>query len=469
MKVRLINVLSRGKTRQVRLLLIAGAVVLALSVIAPPATASSGTLVITADTTLSEDHQGNLVIAADDITLDCAGHTITGPGDGVGIDFSDRSHVTIKNCLVTNFFRGFYAATSTAINLVDNSGNANTEYGFLLESSDDTTLRGNTADSNEYVGIQISGYRNRVEENTTNSNGFGLVSGGFFGTVRNNTAIGNSGNGFELAAEHTTLTGNVARENPGVGFLTWFGSSNNLLMNNTAEANAEGFIVTGSSLGNELRNNTSTKNLNTGFWIQDGSTGTVLRNNTSSSNYWGIVFYDTTESTVENNTLSSNTFVGLHLYHSDHNSVISNQVTRNDWGIVSDGNDNYLSGNQVKHSTEYGIVLGEETGNVLENNNVIQNGATGFAVLGSNNTLTDNIANQNGAAGFLLFEGSTGNTLTKNTSMTNALGFLAEEGAIGNTFTGNVAQANSDWDAQDDNGLGANTWLNNQFGTTNGL
>ena len=87
----------------------------------------------------------------------------------------------------------------------------------------------------------------------------------------------------------------------------------------------------------------------------------------------------------------------------------------------------------------------------------------------SGNRLTGNIANQNTLSGFDLFPGSTGNTLSKNRSMANALGFRAQEGAVGNTFTRNVAQANSDWDAQDDNGLGANTWLNNQFGSTSGL
>ena len=53
--------------------------------------------------------------------------------------------------------------------------------------------------------------------------------------------------------------------------------------------------------------------------------------------------------------------------------------------------------------------------------------------------------------------------------MANGVGFSAQPGATGNTFTRNVARANSDWDAEDDNGPGANTWLNNQFGSTSGL
>ena len=35
---------------------------------------------ITTDTVLTEDHIGQVTLTASDITLDCAGHTISGPG-----------------------------------------------------------------------------------------------------------------------------------------------------------------------------------------------------------------------------------------------------------------------------------------------------------------------------------------------------------------------------------------------------
>jgi len=44
-----------------------------------PAHASSGTMVITTDTTLTEDHQGNILVSANKVTLDCAGHVVSGP------------------------------------------------------------------------------------------------------------------------------------------------------------------------------------------------------------------------------------------------------------------------------------------------------------------------------------------------------------------------------------------------------
>jgi hypothetical protein len=53
---------------------LAFAAALAGSVFTSPAAASSGTLVIAADTTLTADHVGNIVIAVDNVTLNCAGH-----------------------------------------------------------------------------------------------------------------------------------------------------------------------------------------------------------------------------------------------------------------------------------------------------------------------------------------------------------------------------------------------------------
>src|SRR5688500_7002126 len=77
---------------------------LALST-APTASATTGTLAITGDTTLTEDHLGNVVVAADGVTLDCAEHSISGGGfAGIRVDF--RRGVTVRNCEVSGFFHG---------------------------------------------------------------------------------------------------------------------------------------------------------------------------------------------------------------------------------------------------------------------------------------------------------------------------------------------------------------------------
>ena len=68
---------------------------------------TTGTLTITSNTNLNEDHQGNIVIAADGVTLDCQGHEVTGTGSGTGVLLNGRTGVTVKNCHVSGFLDGF--------------------------------------------------------------------------------------------------------------------------------------------------------------------------------------------------------------------------------------------------------------------------------------------------------------------------------------------------------------------------
>ena len=54
------------------------------------------TLIVTADTTLTEDHDGNVVLDADGVTLDCNGRTVTGADAGIGILLVERNGVTVQ-------------------------------------------------------------------------------------------------------------------------------------------------------------------------------------------------------------------------------------------------------------------------------------------------------------------------------------------------------------------------------------
>ncbi len=66
---------------------------------------TAGTMTIMEDTELIENHGGNIIIGADDITLDCAGNMVSGlvPGSGIGVALNNRIKVTVKNCYVQDF------------------------------------------------------------------------------------------------------------------------------------------------------------------------------------------------------------------------------------------------------------------------------------------------------------------------------------------------------------------------------
>jgi hypothetical protein len=112
-----------------RSLVLTGAVVLVLGA-APAAGATSGTMTITTDTVLTEDHDGVIVIAADGVTLDCAGFTVTGfPDLWYTILVPGRDDVTVRNCNVTNGLNGiavigFAERTTVTGNSTFENGNA---------------------------------------------------------------------------------------------------------------------------------------------------------------------------------------------------------------------------------------------------------------------------------------------------------------------------------------------------------
>ena len=109
--------------------------VAAAVVLSSPASATSGTLVITSNTLLTEDHQGSIVVARNGVTLDCAGHTISGAGagSGAGVDLSGRNSVTVLNCEVANF-----------------------DFGFLLVRTQSSTLKSSIAENNHIAGFEIA-------------------------------------------------------------------------------------------------------------------------------------------------------------------------------------------------------------------------------------------------------------------------------------------------------------------------
>jgi parallel beta-helix repeat protein len=479
------------------------AVALALAV-GPNASATSGTLVITANTTLTEDHNGTISIWADDVTLDCADHRISGPGSA-GIRIDSRRGITVRNCDVSGFFHGIVMLGASETTVSGNRAHDNTAAGIVMDQnsmsnivagntvvanghngiqisfshgntirgnraennagtggialggSNDNVVSGNTSTGNANFGITLDGAGNSVASNVVTSNGtigsFGggiavfanstdslitdnlvsennegirlhgadraVVSGnralgnrgfGFVvlesnnGDVIENAARGNGGVGFLLeSSSQNALRSNKARDNAEPGFWLRVGANENVLEDNHAIRNSEGFVVDIQSTRNTLIANTALENQNTGYWVRDGSHGTVMRRNLSQANTWGIVVWDIESSTFEANSIMRNGGGGIGLERADGNELVGNAT-----------NGNYY----------FGIWLYESDRNVIGRN----------------------VANANTDVGIGLFAGSSNNEVD-----------------------GNVARGNGGVDGVDDLTGAGNAWTNNNFGTTSGL
>ena len=122
--------------------------------LAHSASATSGTWTITTNTTLTEDHYGSIVIGADNITLNCAGHHLYAPGAGAGVRLDNRTGVTVKNCVASGFNTGFSIVNANGNKLVGNTASGSTGFaGFLLSNASGNTLRDNTASDNLNQGF----------------------------------------------------------------------------------------------------------------------------------------------------------------------------------------------------------------------------------------------------------------------------------------------------------------------------
>ncbi len=195
--------------------------------------ATSGDMFVGADKSLIQNHDGQIIIIADGITLDCAGHTVTGSGTAAvetGINILKHTGVTVKNCHVRQFNVGIGLDEANA-NTVTNNSVSNVNSGIFLQTSDNNSITANSVTS---AGDWF---------------GYGLFDG----------------------SDHNTLTENTASTIGGLGFIVWASNDNTLSDNSALNGIGIGLGANDGAAGNAFTNNTSSGN--TGWQIEDQTAG----------------------------------------------------------------------------------------------------------------------------------------------------------------------------------------------------
>jgi parallel beta-helix repeat protein len=222
-------------------------------------TKAGETYVLTADISASPAPECFRVLA-DRITLDLAGHTITGDASTSGVAVWDtsvaRTSTVVKNGSVTNF-----------------------DFGIFLNSSSRSTIRGVTASDNG-TAITIGGPNSLVKDCTVQGNGsHGIVTG----------------NGVQV--ENCVIGGDGDNTNGGFGVL---GGQRTLVTRNTVSGNGLGGILVGAN--STVTHNTS--NENGGDGIAVGLKSLVTLNTANDNGGDGIEAV--CPATVTNNQASGN-------------------------------------------------------------------------------------------------------------------------------------------------------------------
>ena len=188
---------------------------------------TSETRTIVTDTVLTADHDGEIVIGADGVTLDCAGHAITGPGfwsPSPGVLVDRRVNITVKGCTVSGFNDGFRVQHSDN-NTFSANKVSNVRQGFTLHDSEDNTLTGNSViGASDWFGYGLfdGSNRNELRENTATAvSGVGfMIHGAHNNVLIDNYSSNNWGNGFGAnpPATGNTYTANRAHDNTNHAF-----------------------------------------------------------------------------------------------------------------------------------------------------------------------------------------------------------------------------------------------------------
>jgi len=205
-------------------------------------------LTIYNDTLLDRDITGSVIIAVNNIVLDCGGHTITGSGTSEdpsptwGIHLYQKEGVVITNCNITNFTTGIGVSYSSNITLSGNSLFGN-KYGIALHRSTTNTLIDNKLTEN-LIGIDLrqDSCRNTLNNNEValnESDGVLLRSYSSRNIISANKILNNKGNGINLF---------------------WQGYGANQIVNNRIDSNSDHGIYFYFARGNVITENTISNN-----------------------------------------------------------------------------------------------------------------------------------------------------------------------------------------------------------------
>lgn len=263
---------------------------------------------ITLTCNLIDCEADGLVIGADYVTIDGAGHTISGSDHMVGVYATGRTGVTVRNLVIRNFNQGILLYLCPNSMVIDNTAANNTNNGIWVSDSPGNMISYNTANRNEGSGIYLS--------NAT------------YSTVSSNTANSNILNGIELTdhSDNNTITDNVADYNGNSG-IKMTNSVENTVTGNTACGNGwDGIHLLNFAHQNTVTKNTACENDRAGIYSSRSHDNDLLQN-TLQSNSYGIYSYSS-NNTLEVNGLYGNNVSGVYLRESNW-TVIGNYICYN--------------------------------------------------------------------------------------------------------------------------------------------
>jgi parallel beta-helix repeat protein len=310
---------------------------------------------ITADTRLANDLVDcpgiGIVIGADDITLDLAGHTIDGDGlaDFEGVSNVGHDGVAIEGGSIRDFVEGVAVLFAADSSVRDLSLSRLRHVGVFVSDSTNIRVAKTSSVDVAFSGIFVTRSRDiDVEHNVVRESGGGIAA---------------------RLSDGLRITHNTASDNENEGILLFDDSANADVENNSAFGNAAGIVV--------------------------AADRTVLSHNRVFANGDNIVLDGGSD-----NVVSANRVLDALGFPDDPESG---------FGILVIGGDhNRLEGNRVERAAHDGILVESSAADtLLERNIADDNGDDGIDVDNAATTLAGNTADHNGDLGIEAVPGVT--------------------------------------------------------------
>jgi parallel beta-helix repeat protein len=280
---------------------------------------------LTKDTTLTKDIlncPGNgLIIGVDNITLDCAGHSINGAGSARGIDVTGFDNVIIKNCIISGKY-GIYFANSNNNQIINSNAGGGYHGIYLTSSSDNNIINSSAIGGGTWYGEYGAAIR--------------LISSSNNNKIINSTTDSVYGKGIYLSSSSNNIisSNSVARgQFAGIHFESL--SNNNQIINSTIFCNSNRGIRMYSSSNNQILNSTA-YGWSLGADFVSASNNSIT-NSVISGSENGISFSSSNSNTINNSIINGGGY-GISLTSSSDNIFSDVSATGSSYDLYSDAN-----------------------------------------------------------------------------------------------------------------------------------
>jgi nitrous oxidase accessory protein NosD len=272
---------------------------------------------------------------ADNVTLDCQGHTIDGAivftWENTGI-WVNNENATIRNCVITDWWIGIYSLKSSNIigcNVSKNDRNA----GIILLSDNNKVI--NTSANQNYFGIKLFDSNFNVLSNiTANSNDFGISLDNSNSNILSNITVTGGIRGVWLDSSNNNTLTNMDISYSDNDAIWIYNSFENFLSNITLKSNDNGVTMDFSS-NNTLTGITADSN-NIGIGMSSSNFTTIKNSKIQNSAFYGLSTFDISSNEFYNN-LFNNT-----------NNFYMDEIRPNHWNTTKQaGTRIYPKGDQI--------------------------------------------------------------------------------------------------------------------------